>query len=71
MSDEEHSESEFYYPDELEFQENFEEKEETTSISCERADADQSKGNNCSQEEIESFITEQKVKTLSGKLLVT
>ena len=46
--------------DELEFQENFEEKEETTSISCERADADQSKGNNCSQEEIESFIKEQK-----------
>ena len=38
MSDEEHSESEFYYPDELEFQENFVEKEETTSISCERAD---------------------------------
>ena len=47
--------------DELEFQENFEEKEETTSISCERAaDADQSEGNNCSQEEIESFIKEQK-----------
>ena len=46
--------------DELEFQENFEEKEETTSISCERADADQSEGNNCSQEEIESFIKKQK-----------
>ena len=46
--------------DELEFQENFEEKEEITSISCERADADQSEGNNCSQEEIESFIKEQK-----------
>ena len=46
--------------EELEFQENFEEKEETTSISCERADADQSEGNNCSQEEIESFIKEQK-----------
>ena len=61
MSDEEHSESAFYYPDELEFQENFEEKEETTSaISCERADVDQSEGNNCSQEEIESFIKEQK-----------
>ena len=60
MSDEEHSESEFYYPDELEFHENFEEKEETTSISCERADADQREGNNCSQEEIESFIKEQK-----------
>ena len=60
MSDEEHLESEFYYPDELEFQENFEENEETTSISCERPDADQSEGNNCSQEEIESFIKEQK-----------
>ena len=46
--------------DELEFQDNFEEKEETTSISCERADADQSEGNNCSQEEIESFIKKQK-----------
>ena len=46
--------------DELEFQEKFEEKEETTSISCERADTDQSEGNNCSQEEIESFIKEQK-----------
>ena len=46
--------------DELEFQENFEEKEDTTSISCERADADQREGNNCSQEEIESFIKEQK-----------
>ena len=56
MSDEKHSESEFYYPDELEFQENFEEKEETTSISCERADADQSEGNNCSQEEIENTV---------------
>ena len=46
--------------DELELQDNFEEKEETTSISCERADADQSEGNNCSQEEIESFIKKQK-----------
>ena len=52
MSDEEHSESAFCYTDELEFQENFEKKEETTSISCERGDADKSEGNNCSQEEI-------------------
>ena len=56
MSDEEHSESEFYYSDEHEFQENFDEKEETTSISCEHADTDQSEGNNASQEEIETFI---------------
>ena len=34
----------------------FDEKEE----SCERADADQSEGNNASQEEIEIFIKEQK-----------
>ena len=49
MSDEEHSESEFYYPDELAFQENFDEKEETTLICCKRADSDQSEGNNASQ----------------------
>ena len=59
MSEGEHSESEFYYPDELEFQKNFDEKEKTTSISCERADADQSEENNASQEEIETFIKEQ------------
>ena len=39
-------EEEFYYPDELEFQENVDEKEETASISCEHADADQSEENN-------------------------
>ena len=33
MSDEEHSESEFYYPDELVFNENSEEKEKTANIS--------------------------------------
>ena len=65
ISEEEHSESKFYYPDELEFQENFDEKEETTSISCERADADQSEENNASQEEIEAFIKEQVRETAS------
>ena len=60
MSDEKHSESELYYPDELEFQENFDENEEPTSKSWERADADQSEGNNARQEEIETFTKEQK-----------
>ena len=65
ISEEEHSESEFYYPDELEFQENFDEKEETTSISCDQADADQSEENNASQDEIEAFIKEQVRETAS------
>ena len=67
MSDEKHSESELYYPDELEFQENFDENEEPTSKSWERADADQSEGNNARQEEIETFTKEQKSENMFRK----
>ena len=41
MSEEEHSESEFYYPDELQFQEN----SEFTALNYERVGAGQDKGN--------------------------
>ena len=35
ISDEEHSESEFYYPDKIEFNENIEEKEKSAVINRE------------------------------------
>ena len=65
------SESEFYYPDELEFNVNFEEKEKAAAISSKGADADHNKGNSASQEEIETFLKNKEVKTRSGKLLMT
>ena len=67
MSDEEHSESEFYYPDELVFNENSEEKEKTAAISSEGADAEQKDGNSASQEEIETFLKEQKSENTARK----
>ena len=55
MSDEEgHSESEFYYPDEYEFLDNG----DLTETNNERVDDTENEGN--SQEEIETFVKEQK-----------
>ena len=55
MSDEEeHSESEFYYPDELEFQDS----SDLTETNYERVGERENEGN--SQEEIETFVKEQK-----------
>ena len=55
MSDEEeHSESEFYYPDELEFQDS----SDLTETNYERVGKRENEGN--SQEEIETFVKEQK-----------
>ena len=52
MSDDEHSESEFYYPDELEFHG----KNERTLINYEQVGAEEGEGNSASQEEIETVI---------------
>ena len=66
MSDEEeHSESEFYYPDELEFQDN----SDLTETNCERLGERENDRN--SQEEIDTSVKEQKSenttkKTVSG-----
>ena len=56
MGDDEHSESEFYYPDEL----VFDGKNERASINYKRVGAEEGEGNNASQEEIETFIQEKK-----------
>ena len=62
MSDEEeHSESEFYYPDELEFQDNG----ELTETNNERVGEKENEGN--SQEEIETFVKEQKSENTTKK----
>ena len=62
MSDEEeHSESEFYYPDELEFQNNG----ELTETNNERVGEKENEGN--SQEEIETFVKEQKSENTTKK----
>ena len=62
MSDEEeHFESESYYPDELEFQDNGDLTETNYEWVVER----ENKGN--SQEEIETFVKEQKMKTQQWK----
>ena len=61
MSDDEHSESEFYYPDELEFQE----ENEVTSVNYKRVGAGEKEGN--SQEEIETFIKAQKSENTTRK----
>ena len=50
MSGEEHSESEFYYPDELQYQEN----SKSIALNLEWVGAGQDEGN--SQEEIETFV---------------
>ena len=52
MSDDEHSESEFCYPNELEFYC----KNKRASINCERVGVEEGEGNSTSQEEIETFI---------------
>ena len=64
-NEEEHSESEFYYTDELEFQDN----SDLTETNYERLGERENEGN--SQEEIETFVKEQKSenttkKTVSG-----
>ena len=61
MSDEseEDSESEFYYPDESEFDGDL------TEINNERVGERQNEGN--SQEEIETFVKEQKLKVLKTR----
>jgi len=54
MSDEVHSQSEFYYPDELEFQKN----SDLTETNYKQVGERENKGN--SQGEIETFLKEQK-----------
>lgn len=62
MSDDEHSESEFYYPDELQFHE----ENEVLNEGSDRVGAGQHENNN-SQEEIEAFVNEQKSKNTARK----
>ena len=62
MSDEEeHSESEFYYPDELEFQDS----SDLTETYYERVGERENEGN--SQEEIETIVKEQKSENTTKK----
>ena len=64
MSDqEEHSESEFHYPDELAFQDNG----ELTETSNEQVGQRENKGN--SQEEIETFVKEQNSESTTTKIV--
>jgi len=66
MSDEEeHSESVVYYPDMLEFQDN----SDLTETNCERVGEIENEEN--SQEGIETFVKEKKVKSLQGKQSAT
>ena len=64
-AEEEHSESEFYYPDEYEFLDNG----DLTETNNERVGDRENEGN--SQEEIETFVKEQKVKAQQRKQSVT
>ena len=65
MSDEEeHSESEFYCPDELEFQDNG----ELTETNNERVGEKENEGN--SQEEIETLVKEQKSENTTKKTVI-
>ena len=62
MSDEEeHSESKFYYPDEIEFQDNSDLTETNNKLVGER----ENEGN--SQEEIETFLKEKKSESTTKK----
>ena len=66
MSDEEeHSESDFYYPDELELQDN----SDLTETNYERLGERVNEGN--SHEEIETFVKEQKSETQQRKQSAT
>ena len=66
MSDDEHSESEFCYPDELEFHR----RNEKASINYEWVGAEEGEGNSASQEEIKTFIQEQKSENTDVCLLI-
>ena len=60
-NEEEHSESEFYYPDEYEFLDNG----DLTETNNERVGDRENEGN--SQEEIETFVKEQKSENTTKK----
>ena len=60
-NEEEHSESEFYYPDEYEFLDN----SDLTETNNERVGDRENEGN--SQEEIETFVKEQKSENTTKK----
>ena len=60
-NEEEHSESEFYYPDEYEFLDNG----DLTETNNERVGDRENEGN--SQEEIETFVREQKSENTTKK----
>ena len=68
--DYERPESEFYYPDQLEFQEE-NEGPSVLKLRMSSPDADEGEGNSASQEEIETYIKEQKSENTTRKTVIS